>query len=117
MNMHVLDELKKKWDKPLAAAELLQIGREVFEPLFHEPPLGPIPEHLQPHSSVHGCVAEYEAKLEELDRWKTRRLEVCLREKVGKKWCAGEKVYKLYVEEGKDGAPAKYWLKSLKEGL
>ena len=56
------------WDQPLTADELLTIGRNAFEPLFHEPPIGPVPDYLAPHWSAHGCVAEYEEKLEELDR-------------------------------------------------
>lgn len=117
MNMHVLDKLKNKWNKPLGADQLLELGREVFEPLFHEPPLGPIPEYLQPHSSVHGCVAEYEEKIDELDRWKAGRLEAWLSEKVGKRWYAGENLYELYVEEGVDDAPERYWFKLIEEGF
>ncbi|MGD8924554.1 MAG: hypothetical protein PVG64_06445, partial [Syntrophobacterales bacterium] len=59
-----------KWGKPLTAEELLEIGRKEFEPLFQQPPIGPIPEYLKPHSSFHGCVADYEDKLDELEKWK-----------------------------------------------
>ena len=100
-----------KWNKPLAADELLEIGREAFEPLFHAPPLGPIPEHLRPHKSVHGCVAEYEGQFEELERWKVHKLGVWLEENVGEKFTAGRDVYELSRERGKPSAPAKYWLK------
>jgi hypothetical protein len=100
-----------RWNKPLAADGLLETGREAFEPLFHAPPLGPIPEHLRPHISVHGCVAEYEEQFEELERWKVHKLELWLEENVGEKFTAGRDVYELAREKGKPSAPAKYWLK------
>jgi hypothetical protein len=102
-----------KWNKPLAAGELWEIGRESFEPLFAEPPLGPIPEYVDPHRSVPGCVAEYEEKLEELERWKVKKLELWLKDKVGKKFTAGKKVYQLSRERGEASAPDKYWLKPI----
>jgi peptidylprolyl isomerase len=104
-----------KRNKPLAAEELLQIGREAFEPLFHEPPLGPIPDYLKPHTSVYGCVAEYEEKLEELERWKVQKLELWLKNEVGEKFTAGEKVYELSRERGEPSAPDKYWLKLIED--
>jgi hypothetical protein len=100
-----------KWTEPLAADELLEMGREAFEPLFHAPPLGPIPEHLNSHRSVHGCVAEYEEKLEELDRWKAQKLDSWLKGEVGKKFTVGEKVYELSGERDEPRAPDRYWLK------
>ena len=100
-----------KWGEPLTPSELLEMGREALEPLFHEPPLGPIPEYLRPHLSVHSCVAEYEEKLEELERWKTLKLSAWFRESVGRKYCAGGKVYELCGEVGKSSAPEKYWFK------
>ena len=100
-----------RWNKPLAADELLEIGREAFEPLFHAPPLGPIPEHLRPHKSVHGCVAEYEEQFEELERWKVHKLLLWLEENVGEKFTAGRDAYELSREKGKPNAPAKFWLK------
>ena len=104
-----------KWNKPLAADELLEIAREALEPLFHEPPLGPIPDYLEPHRLVHGCVAEYEEKFEELERWKIRELELWLQDEVGKKITAGEKVYELSRERGESSAPDKYWLKLIED--
>jgi hypothetical protein len=104
-----------KWNKPLAVDELLEIGREAFEPLFHVPPLGPIPEHLRPHMSVHGCVAEYEEQFEELERWKVKKLELWLKDNLGNKFTAGEDVYELSLERGKPSAPDKYWLKRVSE--
>lgn len=106
-----------KWNKPLATEELLSMDREAFEPLFYEPPLGPIPDHLRPHRSVHGCVSEYEEKLEELERWKVQRLDLWLKEKVGKKFAAGEKVYELYIKKGEASAPDRYWLKPTQERI
>jgi hypothetical protein len=100
-----------KWNKPLAADALLEMHREAFEPLFHEPPLGPIPDYLKSHTSVHGCVAEYEEKLEELERWKAQKLDSWLKDKAGKKFTAGEEVYELSRERGKPSAPDRYWLK------
>ena len=104
-----------KWNKPLAADELLAIGREPLEPLFHEPPLGPIPDYLEPHRLVHGCVAEYEEKLEELERWKVQKLGLWLQDEVGTKITAGEKVYELSRERGESSAPDKYWLKLIED--
>ena len=100
-----------KWGEPLTPSELLEMGRGALEPLFHEPPLGPIPEYLRPHLSVHGCVTEYEEKLEELERWKTLKLSSWLRERVGRKYYAGGKVYELCGKGGKSSAPERYWFK------
>jgi len=111
----LLAEWGDKGSKPLAAEELLEIHREALEPLFYEPHLGPIPEHLKPHTSVHGCVTEYEEKLEELERWKVQKLHLWLKEKVGKKVTSGEKVYELSRERGEPGAPDRYWLKLIED--
>jgi hypothetical protein len=88
-----------RWGEPLTADELLVLGAEIFEPLFHEPPLGPIPDYLAPHWSVYGCVAEYEDKLEELDRWKALALSRWLKGRIGKIWCVAGKVYQLQTEK------------------
>jgi hypothetical protein len=104
--------LIKNWGdklaKPRASSELLEIGREILEPLFHEPPLGSIPEYLRPHSRVHGCVAEYEERLAELEKWKAGKLNSWLQERVGRKYCAGGKVYELCRESSRSSAPEKY---------
>ena len=100
-----------KWNKPVAADELLEIGRATFELLFHQPPLGPIPEYLKPYGLVPGCVAEYEEKVEELEQWKVLKLELWLQDKVGKTFAAGDKVYELSREKGEPSASDKYWLK------
>lgn len=107
----LLTDWGERWGKPLSARELLEIGRQTFEPLFHDPVLGPIPEYLRHHSSVHSCVAEYEEKLEELERWKALKLSSWLRDKAGKKVQAGKKVYELCVEKGDSTATEKYWFK------
>jgi hypothetical protein len=104
-----------RWDKPLTAEELLEIGREAFEPLFHEPPIGPIPEYVRPHLSTHGCVAEYEDKLEELDRWKARKLDLWLKDKAGKRCAAGGRLFVLRMQEGESTAPEKYWLELIED--
>ncbi len=83
---------------PLTSDELLKIGWAAFEPLFREPPVGPIPEYLCPHLSVHGCVAEYEDQLEELDRWKALKLGGWLNDRVGKRWCVAAKLYEVEKE-------------------
>ena len=107
----LLLESGDKRGQPLTAEELLELGKKVFEPWFHQPPFGPIPEYLKPHSSVHGCVAEYEDKLEELQRWKAGRLNVWLKDNVGKKWWAGDEVYQLYVEKKEPGTVERYGVK------
>jgi hypothetical protein len=99
------------WDKPLTADELMIIAREVFEPLFHEPPIGPIPDYLAPHWAVHGCVAEYEEKLEELDRWKAFELNRWLKNRNGKHWWVAGKVYQLQLEKDEGAAPEKFWFR------
>ena len=107
----LLTDWGERWGKPLPAGELLEIGRHVFEPLFHDPPLGPIPEYLRPHSSLPSCVAEYEDKLEQLERWKALKLSSWLSDKAGKKIQAGKKVYQLCLEKGESTTPEKYWFK------
>jgi hypothetical protein len=97
-----------KWGKPLTAAELIEIGGEAFEPLFLQPPIGPIPEYLRSYSFVHACVAEYEDKLEELSEWKARGLDGWLKGKAGKRCTVGRKVYVLRLEEG-SSAVERYW--------
>jgi len=104
-----------KWGKPLAPGELLEIGREILEPLFHEPLLGPIPEYLRPHSTVHGCVAEYEEKVAELEKWKAGKLNSWLQELLGRKYCAGGKVYELCREGGRGSALEKYRFKLIED--
>ncbi|MGD8372103.1 MAG: hypothetical protein PVF76_03540 [Syntrophobacterales bacterium] len=104
-----------KWGKPLTAEELLEIGRKEFEPLFQQPPIGPIPEYLKPHSSFHGCVADYEDKLDELEKWKARKLASWLKDKIGQKYHAGDRVYELHVEKEGTAAQAKYSFKLIKD--
>ena len=96
--------------KPLPADELLIIGGNGFEPLLHEPPIGPIPDYLTPHLSVYGCVAEYEEKLEELDRWKALQLSRWLKDRIGRRWCIAGKVYELQGEKGEAPASGVFWL-------
>ena len=104
------------WSRPLSADELLDIGRETLEPLFHEPPLGPIPEYLRPHLRVHGCVAEYEDKIAEIDSWKARALDVWLKNRIGQKCIAGQRLHVLRLEEGRSSTADKYWLELIEDG-
>lgn len=101
------------WSRPLSAEELLEIGREGLEPLFHEPPIGPIPDYLEPHSSVYGCVAEYEDKLEEIDRWKACALDSWLKEKAGQRYLVGEEVYMLHSARCEATGRCSYWLEKI----
>ncbi|MGA7827880.1 MAG: hypothetical protein WCA04_09480 [Geobacteraceae bacterium] len=103
------------WSKPMSAAELLEMGRETIDPLFQEPHIGPIPEYLRPHLQVHSCVAEYEDKLEEIDKWKARKLDTWLKDKTGQRYMAGPKMYLLRSEEGKSSTPYKYWFDMIEE--
>jgi hypothetical protein len=99
-----------RWGEPLTADELLAVGGTAFEPLFHEPPIGPVPEYLATHLSVHRCVAEYEEQFEELDRWKVRELSRWLKDRIGRNWCVAGKVYVLDAEKEEDAASEKFWL-------
>ena len=101
--------------RPLPADELLAIGREAFEPLFHEPPIGPIPEYLIPHSSVYGCVAEYEEKLEELDRWKALELNRWLKDRIGMRCRVAGKVYELQGAKEEAASSEKYRFRLIEE--
>jgi hypothetical protein len=103
-----------RWGESLTADELLVIGAEALEPLFQEPPLGPIPDYLAPHWSVYSCVAEYEDKLEELDRWKALALSRWLKGRIGRTCRVAEQVYQLQMEM-KEGAISERFLLRLIE--
>ena len=111
----LMSDWKDHQAKPLTADELLTVGSKAFETLFLEPPIGPIPEYLTPHLSVYGCVAEYEDKLEELDRWKALELARWLKDRISKHWCIAGKVYQLQVEKGEAGASDKFWLRLVED--
>lgn len=102
----VIATLARVGNGPLHAEAILRIGAEILEPLFHKPPLGPIPDYLDPHGSVHGCVAEYEDRLEEQERWKVRELSRWLQGWAGSRWCIEGKFYELQAESGSD----RFWL-------
>ncbi len=106
---------KGRRGEPMTAAELLEIGAAAFEPLFHEPPVGPVPEYLRPHLWVHGCVAEYEEKFDELDRWKALELHRWLEDRVGGKWYIGAKVYELRAQRDRAGAREKFWFRLVED--
>lgn len=106
-----------QWGKPLDAGDLLMFGGMALESLFHEPPFGPIPEYLAAHWSVYGCVAEYEDKIEDLDRWKALQLSRCLRARSGDHWWVGGKVYQLEVMEEEGAASVKFCFKLLEDPM
>ncbi len=111
--LRLFASLARSKGEPLDAEGILRIGAEILEPLFHEPPLGPIPEYLDPHWSVHGCVAEYEDRLEELERWKIRVLSRWLQESVGSRWFVEGKGYELQTCEGCGEGTDRYRLREI----
>lgn len=108
---------KDRPDRSLTADELLSLGREILDPLFHEPPFGPVPDHLDPHFTVHGCVAEYEDRLEEIDRWKALELQRWLSLRAGSIWYIAGKVFLLHVEKTAGVVPERlYFLLTERKG-
>lgn len=101
--------------EPVGADEILMFAGAVCEPLFHAPPVGPIPEHLDLHFMVHGCVAEYEDGLEDLDRWKALALSRWMTERVGKRWYAAGKVYELQAKPADGAASGKFWFRLVED--
>lgn len=97
-----------RWFEPFTPDELLSLGRAAIEPLFHGPPMGPIPEYLLVHGWVYGCVAEYEDKLEELDAWKAQQLTRWLRNRIGRRWRIQGAVYELQAVRDHDVALEKF---------
>jgi hypothetical protein len=99
-------DCKASRGEAFTADELLIWASSALEAWFREPPLGPIPEYLVAHGSVFGCVAEYEDKLEELDRWKERQLIQWLKERVGSHCRVAGNRYRLEEDRpGDHGAP------------
>jgi hypothetical protein len=111
----VLADWGDKWGKPLTAGELLEMQGGACESLFHQPPIGPIPDYLRPYTFVHGCVAEYEQKLEEMREWKARELNRWLKDNAGKRFTAGRKVYLLRMEAGGEADVERYWFDLIEE--
>ncbi|MCK8602227.1 hypothetical protein [Desulfoferrobacter suflitae] len=101
--------------KPVTAEELLDHAGAALLPLFHTPPIGPIPAYLEPHHHVHQCVAEYEERLEELDRWKARQLCSWLRQRVGDEFMIQNKAYRLHMQEADTDVAARYWLQPIRQ--
>lgn len=99
----------------MSAEELFEIGRQTIDPLFHEPPFGPVPEYLRAHLHVHGCVAEYEDRLEAIDKWKAHELDLWLKQTAGQRCRAGRKMYIIRVAKGIYPAPDKYWLEMIED--
>jgi hypothetical protein len=111
MEKLLLADWRGNWGKPLTADDLLPICSKAFESLFQEPPIGPVPEYLVPHLSVYGCVAEYEEKIEELDRWKALQLSLWLKDMIGRRWCVAGKVYQLQVEKQEAVGSERFWFR------
>jgi hypothetical protein len=101
--------------EPFTVDELLSTGRAVLEPLFHEPPLGPVPDYLLAHGSVYGCVAEYEEKLEELDRWKVQQLTRWLSDRIGTHWKDAGRVVELHMEAGAEAAINRFRIRRVED--
>lgn len=101
--------------KPMSAEELFEIGRQTIDPLFHEPPLGPVPEYLKAHLHAHSCVAEYEDSLEAIDKWKAHELDLRLKQTAGQRCRAGQKTYIIRVTKSIFPAPDKYWLEMVED--
>ncbi len=97
------------------ADELMEARRAVLEPLFHEPPLGPIPSWLATHELVYGCVAEYEDKVEELDRWKVQQLNRLLQECMGGPCHVEGSLYELHSEGGGEAAFGRFRLRRMED--
>lgn len=100
---------------PIRASEVLALAREAFEPLYARSPLGPIPEYLQSHWRVFGCVAEYEENLEQLDQWKVEQLDRWLQEHVGRRWRSDGRLYELSVVAGAGPDAPAYIVKFLED--
>jgi hypothetical protein len=105
----LLADSRDDWGKPLTVDELLATGSGAFEAFFQEPPIGPVPEYLIAHLSVYGCVAEYEEKIEELDRWKASQLSRWLKERVGRNWYIAGKVYQLHMKKHEGLGAERFW--------
>ncbi len=109
----LLAALKERWIESFTADELVNAERAVLEPCFHELPLGPIPDYLAIHGSVYGCVAEYEDRIEELDRWKVQQLNRWLKERIGGRWQVDGAVYELQSETGESSALDRFRFKRI----
>jgi hypothetical protein len=107
----LLADWKGNWGKPLTLLDLLAIAGNAFEALFQGPPIGPVPDYLLPHLSVYGCVAEYEDRLDELDRWKASQLSRWLKDRIGRSWCIAGKVYQLQMEEQEAVGAERFWFR------
>jgi hypothetical protein len=115
MEKLLLADWRGRWGKPLTADELLMVSNNAFETLFHKPPIGPIPEYLVAHWSVYGCVAEYEEKLEELDRWKALQLSRWLQDRIGRNWHVAGRVYQFQLEKEGSVGSEKFWFRLIED--
>ena len=96
----LLTERTGRGGEALEVAEILAAAQDGFESLFREPPLGPIPDYLEVHWRVYGCVGELEESVEQLDRWKVLQIERWLQERVGRRWRIDGQVYELRAVKG-----------------
>lgn len=99
----------RKPDEPVSVDDLLEMAARELESLFQTLPLGPIPEYLHPHYFVHQCVAEYEDRLEALDRWKARQLCKWLETNIGLEIMIDGKTYQLQTAQSSEGGIDRFW--------
>lgn len=104
---------RKPGDAITADGFLERAGR-ALEPFFHAPPLGPIPEYLQAQHFVHQCVAEYEDRLEALDRWKARQLRIWLEKSIGTEVVFQGKAYRLQATRSSLEDATRFWFETIK---
>jgi hypothetical protein len=99
--------LKEFGMESFTAEDLMEAGRAALEALYHEPPLGPVPNWLAAHELVYDCVAGYEDRIEELDRWKVQQLHRWLQECLGGRYPLEGSVYELQAEAVEEATPGR----------
>lgn len=114
----VLQLLMISWAKkaggPITAEAFLEMVGNELGPFFHAPPLGPIPEYLQAHHFVHQCVAEYEDRLEALERWKVGQICNWLEQSIGTEVVFRDKTYRLQGMQSSLENIARFWFEIIK---
>jgi hypothetical protein len=103
--------------EPFTADELLIAAGMMVEAWFRGPPLGPVPEHLVVHELVFGCVAEYEDRIEELDRWRSEQLKKWLEDRIGRHCLALGACYELRAERSTSSDGAAFRLLRIEDPL
>ncbi len=104
----LLTERTGRGGEPLEVWEILAAAQDGFELLFREPPLGPIPDYLEVHWRVYGCVGEFEESVEQLERWKVLQVGRWLQERVGRRWRVDGQVYELRAVDGDGPGSVRY---------